>query len=142
MRRCEPISKQLRRHSSDVASEFVFRTPAGGHRVETDWRNYRSRHFKPALERVEAEWGSWRRQLPDPGEVRESVAGLASTRPYDLGRHTHSALMLASGMSLQRLESRATASAFSTRPGLGRHWAATRRIRTSRAADGVTLPLT
>ena len=25
------------------------------------------------------------------------------TRPYDLGRHTHSALMLASGMSLQRL---------------------------------------
>jgi hypothetical protein len=35
--------------------------------------------------------------------VRESVAGLASTRPYDLGRHTHSALMLASGMGLQRL---------------------------------------
>jgi hypothetical protein len=36
-------------------------------------------------------------------EVRESVVGLAKTRPYDLGRHTHSALMLASGMSLQRL---------------------------------------
>jgi len=31
------------------------------------------------------------------------VAGLRDTRPYDLGRHTHSALMLASGMSLQRL---------------------------------------
>ena len=28
---------------------------------------------------------------------------LAKTRPYDLGRHTHSSLMLASGMSLQRL---------------------------------------
>lgn len=38
-----------------------------------------------------------------PDDVRESVAGLVSTRPYDLGRHTHSALMLASGMSLQRL---------------------------------------
>lgn len=35
--------------------------------------------------------------------MRESVAGLSATRPYDLGRHTHSALMLASGMSLQRL---------------------------------------
>jgi hypothetical protein len=41
--------------------------------------------------------------LVTPSAVRESVAGLASTRPYDLGRHTHSALMLASGMSLQRL---------------------------------------
>lgn len=38
-----------------------------------------------------------------PEQARESVAGLAGTRPYDLGRHTHSALMLASGMSLQRL---------------------------------------
>ena len=40
---------------------------------------------------------------PDPDSVRESVSGLAQTRPYDLGRHTHSALMLAGGMSLQRL---------------------------------------
>jgi hypothetical protein len=31
------------------------------------------------------------------------AAGLAKTRPYDLGHHTHSALMLAAGMSLQRL---------------------------------------
>jgi integrase len=93
----------LRRLSGDAASEYVFRTPAGGHWVETDWRNYRSRHFRPALERVESEWDGWRAGLPDPAVVRESVAGLASTRPYDLGRHTHSALMLASGMSLQRL---------------------------------------
>jgi integrase len=95
--------EQLRRHGGDAASEFIFRTPAGKHWVETDWRNYRSRHFRPALERVEAEWPDWRSRLPRPGAVRESVAGLASTRPYDLGRHTHSALMLASGMSLQRL---------------------------------------
>lgn len=94
---------QLRRLSRDAASEFVFRTPAGGHWVETDWRNYRSRHFRPALERVEAGWDGWRAHLPDPAAIRESVVGLASTRPYDLGRHTHSALMLASGMSLQRL---------------------------------------
>jgi hypothetical protein len=93
----------LRASSADAAEDYVFRTPAGGHWVETDWRNYRSRHFRPALERVEAGWGRWRAGLPRSQDVRESVAGLAATRPYDLGRHTHSALMLASGMSLQRL---------------------------------------
>jgi uncharacterized protein len=92
----------LRERDRDSADDWILRTPAGGHWVETDWRNYRRRHFTPALERVEAEWGRWRQSLPSP-DLRESVAGLASTRPYDLGRHTHSALMLASGMSLQRL---------------------------------------
>lgn len=93
----------LRERSGESVDMHVFRTPAGKHWVETDWRNYRSRHFVPALMRVEAEWSSWRDGLPQPDGVRESVDGLASTRPYDLGRHTHSALMLASGMSLQRL---------------------------------------
>ena len=93
----------LREASADSADEHIFQTPSGTHWVETDWRNYRSRHFKAALERVEAEWADWRGELLDPEGVRESVAGLAGTRPYDLGRHTHSALMLASGMSLQRL---------------------------------------
>jgi integrase len=93
----------LRELSGDPADAHVIRTPAGGHWVETDWRNYRSRHFRRALQRVEEEWGRWRARLPRPGDVRESVAGLVATRPYDLGRHTHSALMLASGMSLQRL---------------------------------------
>jgi len=94
----------LRRRSGDGPLDQVFRKPEGGrHYVETDWRNYRSRHFVPALERVEASWEEWRAELADPGEVRESVHGLSKTRPYDLGRHTHSALMLASGMSLQRL---------------------------------------
>ncbi len=94
---------RLRQLCDGAASEHVFRTPAGGHWVETDWRNYRSRHFRSALKRVEAGWDGWRGSLDDPAAVRESVAGLASTRPYDLGRHTHSALMLASGMSLQSL---------------------------------------
>lgn len=93
----------LRELTGDSVDAFVIRSPAGGHWVETDWRNYRSRHFRPALQRVEAGWGAWRARLPRPDEVRESVAGLSSTRPYDLGRHTHSALMLASGISLQRL---------------------------------------
>jgi integrase len=93
----------LRKLSGDGPDDFVFRTPAGEHWVETDWRNYRSRHFLPALKRVEAEWEGWRKGLADDSDLRESVAGLAKTRPYDLGRHTHSALMLASGMSLQRL---------------------------------------
>jgi hypothetical protein len=44
----------LRRLSGDAADDFVFSTPSGKHWVETDWRNYRSRHFVPALERVEA----------------------------------------------------------------------------------------
>jgi hypothetical protein len=89
--------------SGDGPDDFVFRTPRGGHWVETDWRNYRSRHFVAALERVEAEWEGWRQSLSQPETARESVAGLSRTRPYDLGRHTHSALMLASGISLQRL---------------------------------------
>jgi integrase len=93
----------LRRHSADGPEDFVIQKPAGGHWLETDWRNFRSRHFVPALERLEEEWASWREGLEDPGCVRETVAGLSRTRPYDLGRHTHSALMLASGMSLQRL---------------------------------------
>jgi integrase len=93
----------VRIHSGDGPDDCVFSTPRGGQWVETDWRNFRSRHFVPALKRVEASWAEWRRSLAKPSEVRESVNGLAGTRPYDLGRHTHSALMLATGMSLQRL---------------------------------------
>jgi integrase len=93
----------LRDLAGDGADDYVFQTAKGGHWVETDWRNYRSRHFVPALRRVEVEWEGWRADLAEPDQVRESVAGLVKTRPYDLGRHTHSALMLASGMSLQRL---------------------------------------
>lgn len=93
----------LRELSGDRADDFLFRTSTGRHLVETDWRNYRSRHFVPALKRVEAGWDAWCRALPDPSAMRESVRGLVRTRPYDLGRHTHSALMLASGMSLQHL---------------------------------------
>jgi integrase len=93
----------LRNRSGDGPEDHVFRTPRGGHWVETDWRNFRSRHFVPALKRVEANWEEWRKSLARPDGVRESVRGLAGTRPYDLGRHTHSALMLASGISLQRL---------------------------------------
>ncbi len=93
----------LRALSSDGPEAHIFRPPYREHWVETDWRNYRSRHFIPALKRVEAEWQEWRETLSDPEGVRESVSGLSKTRPYDLGRHTHSSLMLASGMSLQRL---------------------------------------
>jgi integrase len=93
----------LRSVAGDGAEAYVFRTPRGRHWVETDWRNYRRRHFARALECVEASWGEWRESRADPDQIRESVRGLARTRPYDLGRHTHSALMLASGMSLQRL---------------------------------------
>ena len=95
--------RALRERSGEGAEDLVFQTPRGGHWLRTDWRNYRTRHFIPALERVEAEWPAWRDSLCDPDAVRESVAGLSATRPYDLGRHTHSALMLASGISLQRL---------------------------------------
>jgi integrase len=93
----------LRELSGGKADDFIFETPSGRHWVETDWRNYRSRHFVAALKRVEKEWPAWREQAGYVNSIRESVAGLAETRPYDLGRHTHSSLMLASGMSLQRL---------------------------------------
>jgi integrase len=93
----------LRKTRGDGPDDFIFRPYEREHWVETDWRNFRARHFIPALERVEAEWHDWRESLPDPDVVRESVVGLAKTRPYDLGRHTHSSLMLAGGMTLQRL---------------------------------------
>lgn len=93
----------LRARRPRAGEDWVFRAAAGGHWQEADWRNFRRRHFTPALRRVEAGWGRWRSALDDPGAVRESVADLAATRPYDLGRHTHSAMMLASGMSLHRL---------------------------------------
>jgi integrase len=93
----------LRRLRGDGPDDFIFRPYEREHWVETDWRNFRARHFVPALERVEAEWPEWRQRLSDPNAVRESVVGLAKTRPYDLGRHTHSSLMLAGGMTLQRL---------------------------------------
>ncbi|MGD9737525.1 MAG: tyrosine-type recombinase/integrase [Solirubrobacterales bacterium] len=101
-----PLAKDLavlRERSGDGPDDYIFQTPAGEHWVETDWRNYRCRHFVRALESVEAGWGEWRAKLGNDDGVRESVAGLSNTRPYDLGRHTHSSLMLASGMSLQRL---------------------------------------
>jgi integrase len=105
--RAVPVPTPLRGDLNAVrdlsAAAYVFEKPGGGHWVETDWRNYRSRHFVPALERVEADWAAWRSTLPAPPSVRESVDGLSATKPYDLGRHTHSALMLASGMPLQRL---------------------------------------
>ncbi|HZK16536.1 MAG TPA: tyrosine-type recombinase/integrase, partial [Solirubrobacterales bacterium] len=93
----------LREVSGDSDGSYLFRSSTGRHWVEADWRNYRRRHFTPALRRVEDGWESWRHTLPDPSAVCVGVAGLADTRPYDLGRHTHSALMLASGMSLQSL---------------------------------------
>ena len=93
----------VRERRGGDADDYVFMTAHGSRWVETDWRNFRSRHFVPALKRVEAGWADWRRSLPRPDEARESVHDLAATRPYDLGRHTHSALMLAAGMSLQRL---------------------------------------
>lgn len=86
-----------------ASATYIIETPSGDHWVETDWRNFRRRHFTPALTRVEDGWESWRAALADSEGVSESVSGLAGSRPYDLGRHTHSALMLASGMSLQRL---------------------------------------
>jgi integrase len=92
-----------KRSADDPLVQIIRKSRSQNHYVETDWRNYRSRHFLPALERVEAGWEEWREQLEDPSQVRETVHGLHKTRPYDLGRHTHSALMLASGMSLQRL---------------------------------------
>jgi len=104
--RAVPVPAPLRgdlNEVRDLSDAYVFEKPSGGHWVETDWRNYRSRHFVPALERVEAGWSAWRAELPASDSVRVSVQGLATTRPYDLGRHTHSALMLASGMPLQRL---------------------------------------
>lgn len=48
-------------------------------------------------------WDNWRRDRYQPALEKVGLEGLPDTRPYDLGRHSHSALMLASGMSIVRL---------------------------------------
>ena len=64
--------------------DLLFARKDGTPWTSSDWRNWRQRHFNPAVE-----------ALGDDD--------LRGVRPYDLGRHSHSALMLASGMSLPRL---------------------------------------
>jgi integrase len=63
----------LREVTGDSADAPLFRTSAGRHWVEADWRNYRSRHFMPALERVEAEF-------EDRGERIDAVAEIEAAR--------------------------------------------------------------
>lgn len=61
--------------------DYIFRTSEREHWVETDWRNYRSRHFILALKRVEAEWGGWHEGLSQSEQVRGSSPE-SSFRPY------------------------------------------------------------
>lgn len=89
--RLVPIRPALRDDLSMLISELglrkgdlLFARKDGTPWTTSDWRNWRQRHFNPAVEAV--------------GDDE-----LQGVRPYDLGRHSHSALMLASGMSLPRL---------------------------------------
>jgi integrase len=98
--------KALRRLSDDEADDFIFRKPSGAHFTGDYWKKWHRRHLANALEGVETEWQDWRDGHPKSKrkEIRpETAAGLAGTRPYDLGRHTHSSLNLASGMRIEKL---------------------------------------
>lgn len=68
--------------------DLLFANKDGDPWSETVWKNWRRRRYNLALERVAEADG-----IPD----------LVGVRPYELGRHSHSALLLASGISLARL---------------------------------------
>lgn len=96
-RRLIPIRPALRADleahikASDIGKgKLLFPSRSGDVWAETQWKNWRRKTYNRALEAV-----AEREQLPE----------LAGTRPYDLGRHSHSAMMLQAGTSLMRLAS-------------------------------------
>lgn len=89
--RLVPIRKALRNDlNALIASwnlqpgDLLFSRTDGSNWSESDWKNWRIRHFNAALEKT-------------------GNKDLIGVRPYELGRHSHSALMLASGISLVSL---------------------------------------
>ena len=101
----------LRELKEADADDFLFlawhrKTNSVDHFSPNDWKQWRERQFDSALQRVESGWREWRKGLSRSQleeDVRESITGLEGTRPYDLGRHTHSSLNLAAGVTPQRL---------------------------------------
>jgi integrase len=70
---------KLREQTDEGEGDYVIRTPAGRHWSEWGWRNFRRRHFVPALQRVEEGWQEWRERSAIPR--RFAKASPAWSRP-------------------------------------------------------------
>jgi len=106
----DPLAADLeelrqRRAKDKNRSPFIFVKRGGGHWNTEELRNFHQRHFQPAAEYVEQTWAEFAQGMIDEGAsgVPDSVDGLAESRSYEIGRHSHSALMLSTGMSLVEL---------------------------------------
>lgn len=96
-RRLVPIRASLRSDleahikASDIGKgELLFPSRSGDVWGDAQWKNWRRKTYNRALEAV---------------AERENLPELVGTRPYDLGRHSHSAMCLQAGVSLVRLAS-------------------------------------
>ena len=106
----DPLAADLeqlrqRRAKDRNRSPFIFAKRNGDHWDTEALRNFSQRHFQAAAAYVEKTWPEFSQGMIDDGVsgVPVSVDGLAETRIYDVGRHSHSALMLSTGMSLVEL---------------------------------------
>ena|GEM_PF-6247537 len=84
-------------------SPFVITRRNGEHWQVPDRNNWRRRHFATAAMKAETLWDVLASEDRLDDSWPESIAGITEATPYHLGRHTHSALMLSTGMPLIKL---------------------------------------
>lgn len=88
---------RLRADRGEDRGKYVIENANGDHWSEDVYKNFRRRHFRPALRYVADTWEEFSKALREDGveHVPESVEGIEKTRLYDM-RHFASALMLSS----------------------------------------------
>jgi integrase len=88
------------------ATRFVFENNgATAHWDRNAYRNFVARHLSAAVEYLEETWSEFATALEQAGMtgVPEDVDEITKARLYDLGRHSHSALMLSCSTPLIKL---------------------------------------
>ena len=100
-----PLQEDLDRLKirSIAPSDFVITRRNGSHWQIPDRNNWRKRHFAQAAQKAEQLWASLANEDKLDDAWPRSIEGISKATPYQLGRHTHSALMLATGMPLIKL---------------------------------------
>jgi len=84
-------------------SEYVICSATGDHWQQHDKNNWHKRHFKSAARKTVSWWAELNKREKLPEDLLDSIKGLLTARPYELGRHTHSALHLSTGITLIEL---------------------------------------
>lgn len=101
----KPLEKDLEqlKQNKIADSPFVIVKRNGEHWQVPDRNNWRRRHFAAAAKKAETLWEVLASEARLDNSWPESIAGISEATPYHLGRHTHSALMLSTGMPLIKL---------------------------------------